>query len=135
MQSGLAVYLPTGHGVLASTHVMSELQGQAEICAWQQELAHHLKMMSKPWCCPSVHISHSHTSSLLFPFFVFLLSNNKAFCPSEGFKYRHVPVTFTPKKLLILERCKDVYCNFTPLRPAVYLFYDVYKTNHVLCRC
>lgn len=75
VQSGLAVYLPTGHRALASTHVTFELQGQAEICAWQQSWHTIWKMMSKPWCCPSVLISHSHTFSLLSSFFIsFFLS-------------------------------------------------------------
>jgi len=57
------VYLPTGHRVLAFTHVMPELQ-EKEICVWQQKLAHHLKMMSELWC-PSVHVTHIHAASFL----------------------------------------------------------------------
>lgn len=37
-------YLPTGHGVQAFTHLMSELQ-ENEISVWKQKLAHHLKVI------------------------------------------------------------------------------------------
>lgn len=61
LQSGLTVYLPTGHRVFTSTHVMFVLRGKAENLCMAAELAHHLKMMSEPECCPAVHIPYSHT--------------------------------------------------------------------------
>lgn len=72
VQSGPTVYLPTGHGVLASTHVMFELRGPNRNLCTAAELAHHLKMMSEAWCCPAVHTPYRHLfSSLFFPFLLF----------------------------------------------------------------
>lgn len=95
VQSGLTVYLPTGHGALDSTHDVWAPGPGGNLCM-AADLARHLKA-SKLWCCPAVHTSHSH-----IPCFLWWYTNSDVESNDESEAYTPMNILLLSLKIFVI---------------------------------